>query len=208
MVYEHDRFSNILTHFGIKFDKNDLFNSKKADVLIQELVDRVCNDSTWVGAGISRSCFIDDDRTFAIKVDKTFFTHIDDEIAEEDYQEAQWTDFEEILDLYGYAFNRLDLATKQPSACKQSIQEINTYESFLDSDPEMLDYFPMMFAASSNKAVQIVEYCRPMEGTEEEYSDKRFLNMIKKFQDNHDGNFGYNEKGKLVIIDYGMEKFL
>lgn len=203
-VYSFSGFAKVLIKNGITFSIRDFLDDKKVDELIQKLVDKTCDSYSWVGAGIARSCFIDPYDLAAIKVDKNFYVDLEDYQAEEEWQDLHWRDNKEDYDPYGYALDNLSVVIKLESYCEQCKKEIDDYTSYLKTKSKLLQYVPVMYAVSSNKAVEIMEFCR--KATWEDFQDQSDRERIiaKRFSDTHDDNFGINKSGLLVLLDYGF----
>ena len=196
-VYSFSGFARVLIKNKITFSIRDFLDPKKVDALIEKLIEKTCNEYTYVGAGIARACFIDGRSECAIKVNKEFYTDLSDEIARQDYLDF-WG-----IDDGGWAFNDLNIVVKSKSpCCEQNYSEISTYKRMLEEKSSFLDYVSKIYAVSSNWQVEIVEHC--------DYcydNDCDRINFIcRNFEDTHDENFGYNRQGKVVLLDFGMQK--
>lgn len=204
-VYSFSGFARVLIRNKIVFSIRDFLDPKKVDALIEKLIKRTCDEHTYVGAGIARACFTDGWGECAIKVNKDFYTDFSDEDAREKYSLFCWLHEEESPYVYeGWSFNKLDkvIASTCP-CCKQNYSEISTYEKMLKEKSSFLDYVPKIYAVSSNWQVEIVEYCNYFT-SDDEYDRDRMKFISCNFEDIHDGNFGYNRQGKLVILDFRM----
>ena len=209
-VYSFSGFAKILMKNKIEFSFRDFLSDQKVDVLIQALVDKTYNEGSYEGAGIARSCFINHSGQCAIKVDKDFYTDYSDEYAREDYDDkffwgeqwSEWVDGE-------WAINSLNIITHNPKyiACDQNIQEIDAYNQLMKTKSHLLEYVPRLYAISTNKTVEILEYCDYC--SEDAYlADKERFNVINNhFDDAHDQNLGINSRGKLVILDIGFGSY-
>ena len=190
-------FSKALIENGIVFSIRDFLDADKVDALIQKLVDKTCNTKTFLGCGISRSCFSNSD-SYAIKVDKTIYADANDLYAEEEYY--QMTLDEEYKDL-GWTYDNLKNATDS-SLCAhdypQCQEEIYAYEDILKNNSHLLNKVAKIYAYSSNQLVEIVEYC-----IEVGYHSEACVDLEKLFDDIHANNVGLNKQGKAVAIDFG-----
>ena len=91
-VYSFSGFAKILIKNQIKFSFRDFLNDEKVDALIQTLINKTCNENSYTGAGIARSCFIDFKGDCAIKVDKSFYVDYSDECARDEYNDMLYWD--------------------------------------------------------------------------------------------------------------------
>lgn len=198
--------SNVLSFFGfskalieneIVFSIRDFLDADKVDALIQKLVDKTCNTKTFLGCGISRSCFSNSD-SYAIKVDKTIYVDADDLSAEEEYDQMT---LEEDYEDFGWAYNNLKNATS-PSlhvyGCPQCQEEISIYKDILKNNSHLLNKVAKIYAYSSNQLVEVVEYCSEVGHHYEACRD-----LEKLFDDIHADNVGLNKQGKAVAVDFG-----
>lgn len=204
-VYSFSGFARVLAKHKIVFSIRDFLDPKKVDALIEKLIEKTCDEYTYVGAGIARSCFTDGWGECAIKVNKDFYTDYSDEDARDEYSSLCWHHKDEYKYIDGgWSFNRLDsvISSTYP-CCDQNYEEINSYISMLEENSVLLDYVPKIYAVSSNWQVEIVEYCNYFT-EEDDYDRNRMCVINSHFSDTHDGNFGYNRQGKLVILDFGM----
>lgn len=190
-------FSKALIENGIVFSIRDFLDADKVDALIQKLVDKTCNTKTFLGCGISRSCFSNSD-SYAIKVDKTIYIDADDLSAEEEYDQMT---LEEDYEDFGWAYNNLKNATS-PSlhvyGCPQCQEEISVYKDILKNNSHLLNKVAKIYAYSSNQLVEVVEYCSEVGHHYEACRD-----LEKLFDDIHADNVGLNKQGKAVAIDFG-----
>ena len=198
--------SNVLSFFGfskalieneIVFSLRDFLDVDKVDILIQKLVDKTCNTQTFLGCGISRSCFSNSD-SYAIKVDKTIYVDANDDYAAEDYNECT---LEEDYEDFGWAYDNLEDATS-PSLREhdysQCQEEISVYKDILKNNSHLLNKVAKIYAYSSNQLVEVVEYCSEVGHHYEACRD-----LEKLFDDIHANNVGLNKQGKAVAIDFG-----
>ena len=190
-------FSKALIENGIVFSIRDFLDANKVDALIQKLVNKTCNTQTFLGCGISRSCFSNSD-SYAIKVDKTIYVDIDDRYAEEDY--GEWTSDEDYED-FGWAYDNLENATS-PSLHEydypQCQEEISVYKDILKNNSHLLNKVAKIYAYSSNQLVEVVEYC-----SEVGHHYDACMDLEKLFGDIHGDNVGLNKQGKAVAVDFG-----
>lgn len=203
-VYSFSGFAKVLIKNGITFSIRDFLDPKKVDILIDKLIKKTCNEQTYAGAGIARSCFIDYKSGSAIKVNKEFFTSYLDEDAIEEYKTMIYYENEPFID-GGWVINKLNEVVKSKiNCCEQNYNEISTYEHFLLKNQDMLDYIPHLYAVSSNWQVEIFENCESFEWPLNTRDLQRFEFIETNFEDTHDGNLGFNHQGKLVILDFGL----
>ena len=204
-VYSFSGFAKILLKHNIQFSIRDFLNDEKVDLLIQQVVNKTCNERSWAGAGIARSCFIEPNGLAAIKISKEIYTDITDYDAEDAWASSRWDQDEDDYDPWGYVVNNLQEATKVVVDEYQNKNEIRTYQEELAANSIRLGYIPTMYAASTNHAVQIVEKCEIPSHKELGVQSERRHYIYQNFYDTHDGNFGLNKQGLLVILDYGFE---
>lgn len=203
-VYSFLGFARVLAKNKIVFSIRDFLDPKKVDALIEKLIEKTCDEYTYVGAGIARACFTDGWGQCAIKVNKEFYTDYSDEGARYEYNSSCW-DEEEVYVDGGWAFNDLNNIVKSTwSCCEQNYSEISAYEKMLARKSSFLDYVPKIYAVSSNWQVEIVEYCESYIFDKDDIDKARREFINDNFDDAHDGNLGYNRQGKLIILDFGF----
>lgn len=203
-VYSFSGFAKVLIKNKIMFSIRDFLDPKKVDALIEQLIEKTCDEYTYVGAGIARACFTDGWGECAIKVNKEFYTDYSDEGARYEYNSSRW-DEEEVYVDGGWAFNDLNKIVKSTwSCCEQNYSEISSYEKMLERKSSFLDYVPKIYAVSSNWQVEIVEYCESYIFDKDDTDTVRREFIEDNFDDAHDGNLGYNRQGKLIILDFGF----
>ena len=156
-VYSFSGFAKVLMKNKIKFSFRDFLNDEAVDDLIQQLINKECGVGSYVGAGISRSCFAIDG--CAIKVDKDFYSDYSDEDARDSYSEyvydtgIEWEDG-------AWEVNRLHNVTSATwGCCDQNDAEIAIYRDLFAMKSDLLSYVPKLYATSSNKCVEVMEYC-------------------------------------------------
>ena len=174
-VYSFSGFARVLIKNGITFSIRDFLDPKKVDKLIEKLIKKTCDECTYAGAGIARSCFIDYKGDSAIKVYKDFYTDFSDEDAREEYCSYCYYSEDEVQYVDGgWAFNLLHEAVKSTRACcHQNYVEISSYEDMLEDNSLYLDYVPRIYAVSSNWQVEIMECCDGFEYSYYENIDRR-----------------------------------
>ena len=203
-VYSFSGFAKILIKNRIKFSLRDFLDDNKVDNLIQQLIDNSCDEDSYAGAGIARSCFFDYSGECAIKVDKQFYTDYSDEDARETYSDyldsyADWEDG-------GWVIDDLCSITKYKGyCCDQNYDEIEMYKTLIRRKSHILDYLPRLYAISTNKCVEILELCNGCDYDPYAMDTERYEFICNMFDDTHDGNFGVNKQNKLVILDVGFK---
>ena len=206
-VYSFSGFAKVLIKNKITFSFRDFLNDQKVDELIQTLVDKTCYEGTYEGAGIARSCFIDNCGECAIKVDKDFYVDYSDENARSDYDDMlYWEDRRDEWIDGAWVVDSLNVVTHDAKyiACDQNIQEIDIYNRLMRINSHLLGYMPRLYATSTNKAVEVLELCGYCHDEAYCIDKDRFNTICSFFDDTHDGNFGINSRGELVILDVGF----
>ena len=165
------------------------------DRALVETAVKVCNHDSYIGAGIERSAFSFKD--FVIKVSKEFYVDINDEIAEDDFN--QWCD-EEDEDKTCY-YNYLEDMEYSKCESEQGLQEIKNYEAVLNSGiEEIQNHFAEIYCCSSNGNIIVMEKCEPAEDVDEE-----LLSLYDSlYEDIHCDNVGLNKDNRMVVLDLGF----
>ena len=204
-VYSFSGFARVLIKHGVKFSIRDFLSDDKVDDLIAILIKKICDDDNYINAGIARSCFIDYEGDCAIKVDKRFYTSYYDDDARSLYEDDIWYSDEDFVE-GAWAINRLNQAVGYTGCpIDQNEYEISAYNRFLTYEKELLDYVPKLYATSNNLCVEIFERCSECPTRPRRIDYERYMNISESFHDTHEGNFGINRLGKLVLLDFGFE---
>ena len=202
-VYSFSGFAKVLIENGILFSIRDFLDDKKVDELIQLVIDKQCNEDTYIGAGVERSCFIPREGSYAIKVDKSYYTNYYDEGARYEY-EAYTYDNHLICYDGGWVIDSLENITKFDICCEQNVNEIHNYNAIIQNHKHLREFIPQMIAVSSNYCVEIMERCSYCHSSPYYSHYARFNFIDDNFSDAHEDNLGLNRFGKLVILDLGL----
>ena len=201
-VYSFSGFAKVLIKNKIKFSFRDFLNDAAVDDLIQQLINKECGAYSYVGAGIARSCFAING--CAIKVDKQFYVDYSDEDARDSYGDYVYDEDEEWKD-GGWEIDELHKVTGSTwASCEQNDAEIAIYRDLIKSGSDLLNYIPKLYATSSNNCVEVMEYCDGCYDCPRGSDPVRWDYIVDHFEDTHDGNFGFNSQGKLVLLDLGF----
>lgn len=192
-VLNKEKFAKILELKDIDFNVADFENQALVDGYIEQIVKYTCDGSTFAGAGISRSCFTSRLANCAIKVVKNFYIDPNDEEAL--YDEVQ--PFDDLKSI-------LKFSKEDGIDIHQTENEVN----FFIEHPELREHLAEVYAYSSNYAVSIMELCFIQDNNGNydygEYCDLDRWAHKRGLYDVHEENVGYNQQGKMVILDYGM----